>query len=203
MHKILVLIYSRHGHIHKMAEAIAEGARQEQGCIADIKQVPLLDPERTPNADIPVAQIDELRDYDGVIIGTPTHFGNMAGEMKAFLDQATGLWMEHAMVGKVGSVFIATGSQHGGQESAILASQIPFYHLGMVVVGLPYQFDGQLRMDEITGASPYGAGTISGPDGSRLPSANELAAARFQGQHVAAIAKKLAQQSALTLKEAV
>jgi NAD(P)H dehydrogenase (quinone) len=140
----------------------------------------------------PIAKSDELADYDAVIFGTPTRFGNMAAQMRNFLDQTGGLWMKGALIGKVGSVFASTATQHGGQESTILSFHTTLLHQGMVVVGLPYAFQGQMRLDEITGGSPYGASTIAGGDGSRQPSANELDAARFQGRHVAEIAKKLA-----------
>lgn len=199
MTKVLVLYYSSYGHIEAMAEAVAAGVR-EAGAAAMIKRVPELVPEsimakagykRDQSAEI--ATVAELADYDAIIFGTPTRFGNMASQMKNFLDQCGGLWFENRLVGKVGSVFTSTGSQHGGQESTILSTHIVLMHLGMVVVGLPYTFQGQMRMDEITGGSPYGASTLAddGHGGDRRPSANELEGARFQGRHVAQIARAL------------
>lgn len=200
MARILVLYYSSYGHIETMAGAVAEGARAA-GATAVLKRVPEIVPEAVAikagykrAQDAPVATVAELPDYDAIIIGTPTRFGNMAAQMKNFLDQAGGLWARDALVGKVGSVFTSTGSQHGGQESTLLSTHTVLLHLGMVVVGLPYTFKGQLRMDEITGGSPYGASTLAddGHGGNRQPSANELEAARFQGSHVARIASALA-----------
>lgn len=199
MTKVLVLYYSSYGHIEAMAEAVAAGVR-EAGAAAMIKRVPELVPEsimakagykRDQSAEI--ATVAELADYDAIIFGTPTRFGNMASQMKNFLDQCGGLWFENRLVGKGGSVFTSTGSQHGGQESTILSTHIVLMHLGMVVVGLPYTFQGQMRMDEITGGSPYGASTLAddGHGGDRRPSANELEGARFQGRHVAQIARAL------------
>jgi NAD(P)H dehydrogenase (quinone) len=196
MPKVLVLYYSSYGHIETMAQAAAEGAR-EAGAEVAIKRVPELVPEVKMRKSgykldqrAPVATVAELSDYDAIIIGTPTRFGNMASQMKNFLDQAGGLWFEDKLVGKVGSVFTSTGSQHGGQESTILSTQIVPMHLGMIVVGLPYTFKGQTRMDEITGGSPYGASTLAddGSGGNRNPSANDLAGARYQGRHVAEVA---------------
>jgi NAD(P)H dehydrogenase (quinone) len=199
MTKVLVVYYSAYGHIEKMAEAIAEGARAVAGTDVTIKRVPELvadDVARKAGLKVdqkaPIAKPDELADYDAVIFGTPTRFGNMAAQMRNFLDQTGGLWMKGALIGKVGSVFASTATQHGGQESTILSFHTTLLHQGMVVVGLPYSFQGQMRLDEITGGSPYGASTIAGGDGSRQPSANELDAARFQGRHVAEITKKLA-----------
>lgn len=200
MTKVLVLYYSSYGHIEAMAEAVAAGVR-EAGAAAMIKRVPELVPEsvmakagykRDQSAEI--ATVAELADYDAIIFGTPTRFGNMASQMKNFLDQCGGLWFENRLVGKVGSVFTSTGSQHGGQESTILSTHIVLMHLGMVVVGLPYTFQGQMRMDEITGGSPYGASTLAddGSGGDRRPSENELEGARFQGRHVAEVARALA-----------
>ncbi len=198
MTKVLVLYYSSYGHIETMATAVAEGVR-EAGGEPTIKRVPELVPEETARANhfkldqaAPVATIDELADYDAVIFGVPTRFGMMAAQMKNFLDQAGGLWMKGALIGKVGSVFTSTATQHGGQESTILSFHTVLLHQGMVVVGLPYSFQGQMTLDEITGGSPYGASTIAGGQGQRQPSANELAAARFQGAHVTKIASKLA-----------
>lgn len=198
MTKVLVLYYSSYGHIETMATAIAEGVR-EGGAEATIKRVPELVSEEVARAShfkldqaAPVATVDELADYDAVIFGVPTRFGMMAAQMKSFLDQASGLWMKGALIGKVGSVFTSSATQHGGQESTILNFHTVLLHQGMVIVGLPYSFQGQMTLDEITGGSPYGASTIAGGQGQRQPSANELAAARFQGAHVAKIASKLA-----------
>lgn len=198
MSKVLVLYYSSYGHIEEMAAAVAEGAR-EAGANAVVKRVPELVPDEVARKSgykldqaAPVATVQELPDYDAIIFGTPTRFGNMAAQMKQFIDQAGGLWFQDKLVGKVGSVFTSTATQHGGQESTLLSFHTVLLHLGFVVVGLPYSFKGQMGLDEITGGSPYGATTIAGGDGSRRPSANELAAARFQGRHVAEIAGRLA-----------
>jgi NAD(P)H dehydrogenase (quinone) len=199
MTKVLVLYYSSYGHIETMAAAVAEGARQA-GASVDMKRVPELVPEAAAKragykADqkAPVATVAELVDYDAIIIGTPTRYGNMASQMKNFLDQTGRLWAEDRFVGKVGSVFTSTGSQHGGQETTIQSTHTVLLHLGMLVVGLPYSFKGQLRMDEVTGGTPYGASTLAddGAGGDRQPSDNELAGARFQGRHVAGIARAL------------
>ncbi|MTD93213.1 NAD(P)H:quinone oxidoreductase [Hyphomicrobium sp. xq] len=198
MTKVLVLYYSSYGHIEKMAGAVAEGVR-EAGAEAVIKRVPELVPEEVAKKSgfkldqpAPIATVDELADYDAIIIGTPTRFGNMTAQMKNFLDQTGGLWAQGKLIGKVGSVFTSSATQHGGQESTILATQIVLLHQGLVIVGLPYSFQGQMSLQEVTGGSPYGASTIAGGDGSRQPSDNELAGARFQGRHVAQIAAKLA-----------
>ena len=198
MTKVLVLYYSSYGHIETMAEAVAEGVR-EAGAQAVIKRVPELVPEEIARKSgfkldqtAPIATVDELPDYDAIIIGVPTRFGNMPAQMKNFLDQTGGLWAQGKLVGKVGSVFTSTATQHGGQESTILSTQIVLLHQGMVIVGLPYSFQGQMTLTEITGGSPYGASTIAAGDGSRQPSQNELAGARYQGRHVAQIASKLA-----------
>ncbi len=198
MSKVLVLYYSSYGHIEKMASAVAEGAR-EAGATVDIKRVPELVPEEVAKKSgfkldqaAPVATVDELANYDAIILGVPTRFGNMPAQMKNFLDQTGGLWAKGKLVGKVGSVFTSTATQHGGQESTILSTHTVLLHHGMVIVGLPYSFQGQTKIDEVTGGSPYGASTIAGGDGSRQPSENELAGARFQGRHVATIAAKLA-----------
>jgi len=198
MSKILVLYYSAYGHIEKMAEAVAEGARSVPGAQVTIKRVPELVPEEVAKKSgiktdqkAPIAKPDELGDYDAVIFGTPTRFGNMCAQMRNFLDQTGGLWMKGALIGKVGSVFASSATQHGGQESTILSFHITLLHQGFIVVGLPYSFQGQMRQDEITGGTPYGATTIAAGDGSRQPSANELDAARFQGKHVAQITAKL------------
>ena len=198
MAKVLVLYYSSYGHIETMAQAVAEGARSA-GAEVTIKRVPELVPEAAAKAAhfkrdqaAPVATVDELVDYDAIILGVPTRFGNMAAQMKNFLDQTGGLWFAGKLVGKIGSVFASTATQHGGQESTILSTHTVLLHQGMIIVGLPYTWQGQMRLDEITGGSPYGATTIAGGDGSRQPSANELDGARFQGKHVAEIAAKLA-----------
>jgi len=195
MVRILVLYYSSYGHIERMAEAVAAGARDVATDIV-LKRVPELVPEEVArkagyklNQVAPIAQPLELANYDAIIIGTPTRFGNMASQMKNFLDQTGGLWAQDKLVGKVGSVFTSTESQHGGQESTILATHVILLHLGMIIVGLPYTFKGQQRMDEISGGSPYGASTLAG-DG-RQPSNNELEGARFQGRHVAETAAAL------------
>jgi NAD(P)H dehydrogenase (quinone) len=198
MAKVLVLYYSSYGHIETMAQAVAEGARSA-GAEAVIKRVPELVPEAVAKAShfkldqaAPVATVDELPSYDAIIFGVPTRFGNMAAQMKNFLDQTGGLWFTGKLIGKVGSVFASTATQHGGQESTILSTHTVLLHHGMVIVGLPYSWQGQMKLDEITGGSPYGATTIAAGDGSRQPTANELEGARFQGKHVAEIAKKLA-----------
>lgn len=196
MAKVLVLYYSSYGHIETMAEAVADGARSA-GAAVDIKRVPELVPEEVARAAhfkldqaAPVARIDDLANYDAVVFGVPTRFGNMAAQMKNFLDQAGPLWAKNALVGKVGAVFSSSGTQHGGQESTILSFHNTLLHHGMILVGLPYSCALQMRTDEITGGSPYGASTITGGDGTRMPSANELDMARFQGRHVAEIAKR-------------
>ncbi len=197
MTKVLVLYYSSYGHVERMADAVAEGVRQA-GAEALVKRVPELVPNELAkksgfklDQNAPIAAIAELPDYDAIIFGVPTRFGNMAAQMKNFLDQAGGLWAQGKLVGKVASVFTSSNTQHGGQESTILTTHVVLLHLGMVIVGLPYSFAGQTDMAEITGGSPYGASTIAGADGSRRPSENELAGARFQGRHVADIANRL------------
>jgi len=200
--KLLVLFYSTYGHIYRMAQAIADGAREVIGANVVVKRVPeTLPPEvltamgatdaQKAFADVPIATVADLADADAVIFGTPTRFGNMASQMRAFLDATGGLWAQGKLVGKVGSVFASSATKHGGQESTILSFHTTLLHHGMVIVGLPYAFAGQTRIDEVTGGSPYGASTIAGGKGERLPSENELAGARFQGRHVAQIAKKL------------
>jgi NAD(P)H dehydrogenase (quinone) len=198
MTKVLVLYYSSYGHIETMAEAVAEGARSVDGCTVDVKRVPELMPDDVAAAAhikvdqaAPIASPDELANYDAIIFGTPTRFGNMAAQMRNFLDQTGGLWFTNALVGKVGSVFCSTASQHGGQETTITSFHTTLLHHGMVIVGLPYTFKGNTEMGEISGGTPYGATTLAGADGSRMPSENELAGARFQGRHVAEIAAKL------------
>ena len=200
--KVLILYYSTYGHVHQMAEAVAKGVAEVGGAEAVLRRVPeTLPPEVLEKMGaveaqkgmdhIPVATVDELAAADAVIFGTPTRFGNMCGQMRQFLDATGQLWAQGALVGKVGSVFTCSATQHGGQESTILSFHISLLHHGFVIVGLPYAFQGQMRTDEITGGSPYGASTIAGGTGERMPSDNELDAARFQGKHVAAIASKL------------
>jgi NAD(P)H dehydrogenase (quinone) len=198
MAKILVLYYSSYGHVEQMARAVAEGAREVEGAEVVIKRVPELMPEGVAKGagikldqDAPVADPAELGDYDAIIVGVPTRFGRMASQMASFWDQTGGLWAKGALVGKIGSVFTSTATQHGGQESTILSTHTMMLHHGLIIVGLPYAWAGQTRMDEITGGSPYGASTIAAGDGSRQPSENELEGARFQGRHVAQIAAKL------------
>jgi NAD(P)H dehydrogenase (quinone) len=198
MTKVLVLYYSGKGHLETMAGAIAAGAKSVTGTQVDVKRVPELVPEDVARKSglkldqtAPIATVEELANYDAVIFGAPTRFGMMAAQMRNFLDQTGSLWVKGALIGKVGSVFTASATQHGGQESTILSFHTTLLHHGMVVVGVPYSCKAQMRMDEITGGSPYGASTIAGGDGSRQPSANELSIARFQGEHVAKIAAKL------------
>jgi NAD(P)H dehydrogenase (quinone) len=199
MTKVLVLYYSSYGHIEAMAAAVAEGAASVPGTEVSVKRVPELVPDEVARGAgikldqaAPIADPNELADYDAIIFGTPTRFGNMAAQMRNFLDQTGGLWFSKALVGKVGSVFVSTASQHGGQETTITSFHTTLLHHGMVIVGLPYTFEGNAEMGEISGGTPYGASTLAGNDGSRMPSDNELAGARFQGAHVAAIAAKLA-----------
>lgn len=198
MTKVLVLYHSTYGHIETMAKAVAEGAR-EAGAEVDIKRVPETVPAELAKAsgykldqEAPVATVDDLANYDAIIVGVGTRYGRMASQMAAFWDQTGGLWAKGALVGKVGSVFTSTATQHGGQETTIISTITQLLHQGMVIVGLPYAWAGQMKLDEITGGSPYGASTITGGDGSRQPSANELEGARFQGRHVAQIAAKVA-----------
>jgi NAD(P)H dehydrogenase (quinone) len=198
MTRVLVLYYSSYGHIEKMAESVAAGAR-EGGADVAIKRVPELVPEDVArkahfklDQQAPIATVDELPEYDAIIIGVPTRYGSMPAQMKNFLDQTGDLWAGGKLIGKVGSVFTSTGTQHGGQESTILSTHTVLLHQGMVIVGLPYSFQGQMGVQEITGGSPYGASTIAASDGSRQPSTNELAGAHFQGRHVAQIAARLA-----------
>ncbi len=197
MSKVLVLYYSSYGHIEKMAEAVAQGAR-DAGAEVAVKRVPELVPEEIARKShfkldqaAPIATVEELPNYDAIIIGVPTRFGNMPAQMKNFLDQTGGLWAQGKLVGKVGSVFTSSATQHGGQESTILSTHIVLLHQGMVIVGLPYSFQGQMILSEVTGGSPYGASTIAASDGSRQPSENELAGAFFQGRRVAQISAKL------------
>lgn len=201
--KVLIVYYSMYGHVHRLAEAVAEGVREVAGAEVILRRVPETLPAEVLGkmgaveaqkefAHVPVCTMEELASADAVIFGTPTRFGNMCGQMRQFLDATGQLWMQGALIGKVGSVFASTGTQHGGQESTLLSFHITLLHHGMLLAGLPYSFQGQTGIDEITGGSPYGATTIAGTQGERLPSENELAGARFQGRHVATIAAKLA-----------
>ena len=197
MPKVLVLYYSAYGHIEKMAEAVAEGAR-EAGAEVDIKRVPELVPPDVAKAShfkldqkAPIAKIEDLANYDAIVVGVGTRFGRMASQMGNFLDQAGGLWAKGALHGKVGGAFSSSATQHGGQETTLFTIITNLLHFGMVVVGLDYGYAGQMRLDEITGGSPYGATTITGSDGSRQPSENELVGARYQGRKIAETAKKL------------
>lgn len=200
--KVLIVYYSMFGHIHRMAEAVADGAREVAGTEVMLRRVPetlsqeilekvgATEPQKQ-FAHIPVCTLRELADADAVIIGTPTRFGNMCGQMRQFFDTTGGIWKAGALTGKVGSVFTSSATQHGGQESTILSAHITLLHHGMIIAGLPYTFAGQSRIDEMTGCSPYGASTIAGNDGKRLPGDTELEGARFQGKYVAGIAAKL------------
>lgn len=198
MVKVLVLYYSMYGHVETMAKAVAEGAAQVDGTEVTIKRVPDLVPEEVArkagaklDQDAAIATVDELPDYDAIIFGTPTRFGNMCAQMRNFLDQTGGLWMNGSLIGKVGSVFTSTATQHGGQETTITSFHTTLLHQGMIIAGVPYSCQELMNMDEITGGSPYGASTLAKTDGSRQPSENELIIARFQGSHVAEIARKL------------
>ena len=197
MTKVLVLYYSAYGHIEKMAEAVAEGAR-ETGAEVDIKRVPELVPEEIASKSYykldqkaPVAKIEDLANYDAIVVGTGTRFGRMSSQMANFLDQAGGLWAKGALHGKVGGAFTSTATQHGGQETTLFGIITNLLHFGMVVVGLDYGHAGQMTLDEITGGSPYGATTITGGNGARQPSENELVGARYQGRKIAETARKL------------
>ena len=197
MAKILVLYYSSYGHIETMANAVAEGAR-ETGATVDVKRVPELVPIEIAKAShykidqpAPIARIEQLADYDAIVVGTGTRFGRMTSQMASFLDQAGGLWARGALNGKVGGAFTSTATQHGGQEMTLFSILANLMHFGMITVGLPYSYQGQMTLDEITGGSPYGASTIAWGDGSRQPSQNELDGARYQGRHIAEIANKL------------
>ena len=199
MTRLLVLYYSTYGHVERLAQEAAEGARSVAGVTVDVKRVPETMPRDVAekagaklDQTAPVATIDELANYDAIMIGAPTRFGRMPGQMANFLDQAGGLWATDKLVGKVGSAFTSTATQHGGQELTLLSIIHNLLHFGLVVVGLPYSAKGQMTLKEITGGSPYGSTTIAGGDGSRQPSQNELEMMRFQGKHVAEIAKKLA-----------
>ena len=197
MAKVLVLYYSSYGHIEAMATAVAAGAR-EAGASVDVKRVPELVPDEVARSSYfktdqaaPIAKVDDLANYDAIIVGCPTRFGRMASQMANFLDQAGGLWMRGALIGKVGGAFASTGTQHGGQEATLFSIIANLMHFGLVVVGLDYGYAGQMSLSEITGGSPYGATTIAGGDGSRQPSENELAGARYQGRKIAETAAKL------------
>lgn len=200
--KLLVVFYSLYGHVYQMAEAAAAGARQVEGVTVDIRRVPETLPAeviakmgateaQNKLAHLPVCTVDEVAAADAILFGTPTRFGNMCGQMRQFLDATGKLWLEGSLIGKPGGVFTSSATQHGGQESTILSFHITLLHQGMVVVGLPYSFQGQMGLEEIKGGSPYGASTIAGAQGERLPSEIELNAARFQGRHIAQIGKKL------------
>lgn len=200
--KLFVVYYSLYGHIHRLAQAIGEGAASIPGTEVSLYRVPETLPRevlekmgaleaQAAMSHVPVCKVDDLPTADAIIFGTPTRFGNMCGQMRQFLDATGGLWAKGALVGKVGSVFAGSATQHGGQESTILSFHTTLLHHGMIVVGLPYTFTGQMRIDELTGGSPYGASTITGGQGERMPSENELAGARFQGRHVAQIAARL------------
>ncbi len=200
--KVIVVYYSMYGHVYGLGQEVAEGARSVEGVEADLRRVPETLSEEVlekmgavdaqeKQSHIPICTPDELAEADAIVFGTPTRFGNMCGQMRQFLDSTGKLWLSGALVGKAGSVFVSSNTQHGGQESTILSFYITLLHQGMVIVGLPYAFKGQMTMDEITGCSPYGSSTIAGTDGSRFPSDNELAGARFQGEHVAKISRKL------------
>jgi NAD(P)H dehydrogenase (quinone) len=200
--KVLVVFYSAYGHVYKMAQAVVEGAREVPGTQVELKRVAELLPQdvlettgiaeaQRAFANLPVAKIGDLEVADAIIVGTPTRFGNMCSQMRAFWDATGALWMKGSLVGKVGSVFTSTATQHGGQETTLLSTHNTLLHHGMIIVGLPYTFTGQMRIDEITGCSPYGASTIAGGQGERMPSKNELDGARYQGRYVANIAARL------------
>ena len=200
--KILVVYYSMFGHIHRLAEAVAAGAAGVEGVTVDMRRVPETLPldvlEKTGAlkaqkafSHVPICSRNELGNYDAIVFGTPTRYGNMSGQMRQFLDATGSLWVQGALVGKVGSVFTSSATQHGGQESTILSFHTTLLHHGMIILGLPYLFTGQSRADEITGCSPYGASTIAGQGGDRWPTENELAGARFQGRYVALVASKI------------
>jgi NAD(P)H:quinone oxidoreductase type IV len=200
--KIQVIFYSMHGHVFTMAEAVAAGAREVEGADVSVFQVQELVPDtvlqktgaaaaRQKFSHIPMADVHRLAEADAILFGTPTRFGNMAAQMRNFLDQTGGLWAKGALIGKVGSVFTSTGTQHGGQETTITSFHTTLLHHGMVIVGVPYSCKGLVNMNEITGGTPYGASTLAGADGARQPSQNELEIARFQGQHVAEITRRL------------
>jgi len=209
--KISIIFYSMYGHVYRLAEAVAEGARSLKNTDVCLFQVPELMPDaaleasgakaaRKAFAHIPVAEPAQLAEADALIFGTPTRFGNMCAQMRNFLDQTGGLWQKGSLIGKIGSVFASTGTQHGGQETTITSFYNTLIHLGMIVAGVPYSAKGLLNMAEITGGTPYGATTLAGADGSRKPSENELAIARFQGQHVATLAARMKENSKLEIR---
>ena len=209
MTRVLVLYYSSWGHVEAMAKAVAEGAASVAGVSVDVRRVPELVPDSIAVAshyktdqNAPLIEPEDLANYDAIVFGTPTRFGNMAAQMRNFLDRTGGLWARGALIGKIGSVFAVTGTQHGGQETTLTSFHTTLFHHGMVVVGLPYSFQGMTGMDEVTGGTPYGATGLAGGDGTRPVSANELAGARFQGMHVAqtALALKLGRQSMANLE---
>jgi NAD(P)H dehydrogenase (quinone) len=200
--KVQIIFYSMFGHVYRMAEAVAEGARQVSGAEVSLYQVQEIIPEdvlekygakaaRATFANVPVAKVDQLPEAHAIIFGTPTRFGNMAAQMRNFLDQTGKLWLKGALIGKIGSVFASTGTQHGGQETTITSFHTTLLHHGMILVGVPYSESGLTHMGDISGGTPYGATTLAGPDGSRQPSENELKIARYQGKHVADIASRL------------
>lgn len=199
MTKVLVLYYSMYGHVETLAKAVAEGARSVRGVEVAVRRVPEIMPDDVArkagakmDQEAPAASVDELPTYDAIIFGTPTRFGNMCAQMRNFLDQTGRLWAGGSLIGKVGSVFTSTATQHGGQETTITSFHTTLLHHGMVIIGVPYSCQEIMNMSEITGGSPYGASTLAGADGSRLPSENEIRIARFQGSHVAKVAVKLA-----------
>lgn len=198
MPKVLVLYHSTYGHLEAMAEAVAEGARSVEGAVVDIKRVAETVPEDLArssgykmNQVAPIATVADLENYDAIIVGAGTRFGTVAAQMRNFWDQSGGVWFQGKLIGKVGGAFTSTATQHGGQETTLIGMIQTLMHHGLVVAGLPYSFAGQMRLDEVTGGSPYGATTIAGGDGKRMPSENELDGARFQGRHIAEVAKKL------------
>jgi NAD(P)H dehydrogenase (quinone) len=199
MTRVLIVYYSMYGHVEAMAEAVAEGARMVNGVDVAVKRVPETIPEVQARAigvkldqRAPIATTEEFADYDAIIFGTPTRFGNMAAQMRNFLDQTAKMWLNGTLIGKVGSVFTSTATQHGGHETTVTSFHTTLLHHGMVIVGVPYSCRELMTMSEVCGGSPYGASTLAGSDGKRMPSANELAIARFQGRHTAEIAKRLA-----------
>lgn len=198
MPKVLVLYHSTYGHLEAMAEAVAEGARSVEGAVVDIKRVAETVPEELAKSSgykmdqaAPIATVADLENYDAIIVGAGTRFGTVAAQMRNFWDQSGGVWFQGKLVGKVGGAFTATATQHGGQETTLIGMIQTLMHHGLVVAGLPYSFAGQMRLDEVTGGSPYGATTITGGDGARMPSENELDGARFQGRHIAEVARKM------------
>jgi NAD(P)H dehydrogenase (quinone) len=198
MPKVLVLYHSTYGHLEAMAEAVAEGARSVEGAVVDIKRVAETVQDELAKSSgykmdqtAPIATVDDLENYDAIIVGAGTRFGTVAAQMRNFWDQSGGVWFQGKLVGKVGGVFTSTATQHGGQETTLIGMIQTLMHHGLLVAGLPYSFAGQMRLDEVTGGSPYGATTITGGDGSRMPSENELDGARFQGRHIAEVAKKM------------